>query len=90
MIKNVERVERNSKRGDILLLVRLWFEHEFVSQVEIEIDQAGAVESVARIAEGAIIYDAVAVVVCAGGDVYGLAGIEREGCAESEKICEMR
>jgi hypothetical protein len=49
-----------------------------VSEVEIEIDRAGAVESVARIAEGAIIYDAVAVVVCTGGGVYGLAGIERE------------
>jgi hypothetical protein len=44
---------------------------------------------IAREAGGTIVYDAVAVVVRAGGNVYGLAGIKGESRAENEEVREM-
>ncbi len=90
VIQDVERIDGDSEGGDVFLFVGFRFEGEVVRHVEIEIDEAGAVESVARTTEGTIVYDAVAVVVRAGGDVYWLSGIKRESRAENEQIREMR
>ena len=90
VIQDVERIDGDSEGGDVFLFVGFRFEGEVVRHVEIEIDEAGAVEGIARRADGTIVNDAVAVVIGAGGDIYWLAGIQRESRAESEQICEMR
>jgi len=89
MIQDIERVDGDGEGGDFLF-VGFRIEGEVVREVEIEIDQAGAVEGIAREAGGTIVNHAVAVVVCAGSDVYRLAGIQRERGAEGEQIGKMR
>ena len=56
-----------------------------MGQVQVEADGAGAGHGVACYAWGAIVDDAVVIVVGAGRDVDGLARIEREAGAEGEE-----
>ena len=90
MIQDIERVDGDGEGGEVFLFVGFWIEGEVVREVEIEIDEAGAVEGIAREAGGAIVNHAVTVVVGAGSDVHRLAGIQRERGAEGEEIGEMR
>ena len=89
VIQDVERIDGDGEGGDVFLFVGLRFEAEVARKVEIKIDEAGTVEGIAREAGGTVVYDAVAVVIGAGGDIYWLAGIQRERGAEGEEIGEM-
>jgi len=60
-----------------------------VRKVEVEIDEARAVERIARIARRAVVYDTISVVVGARDDIDGLPGIERKSGAEGKESGEM-
>ena len=90
VVQNVERIDGDGESGDIFLFIGPRFEHEIVGEVEIEIDEAGAMKGIACEAGRTIIYDAVTVVVRTGGDVYGFTRIKRKCSTDSKEIREMR
>ena len=89
MVQDVERIDGDGESRDIFLFIGTRFEREIVSEVEIEIDEAGAVERIACKAGGTIVYDAVTIIVRPGGDVHGLTRIKRKSRADIEKTREM-
>ena len=58
-------------------------------QVQVEVNQSRPRHGIARHASGAIIQDAVVIVIAAGGDVHRLAGVNRECGAEREEFCRL-
>jgi hypothetical protein len=72
MIQEIERIKGDTKYLGFLLGLA---QGKVVGEIEIEIDEPGAMHGVAREPRGAIVDDAVIIVVSSGGHVHGFVGI---------------
>src|SRR5260370_37203017 len=76
VVRVVQKVERIQRDGNDLGFVLLCREGEVVGKVEVQTDQPGTRHGVASNAGGAVVDDAVVIVVGASGDRDGLARVK--------------
>src|SRR5690349_3971624 len=87
VIEDVERIKGYAESFGVIGYFR---EQEVVREIQIQIDQAGAMHGVSAHVRRPVVYNAITVVVAASRHIDGKAGVDRQSHSASKEPCWLR